>query len=45
MGIPYRIVEHLVATGVSMAIAVVLALPPAVWLARHRRAEALAAPS
>ena len=42
MGIPYRIVEHLVATGVSMAIAVVLALPPAVWLAHHRRAEALA---
>lgn len=42
MGIPYRIVEHLVATFVSMGIAMALALPPAVWLAHHRRAEALA---
>lgn len=42
VGIPYRIVEHLVATFVSMGIALALALPPAVWLAHHRRAEALA---
>lgn len=41
-GIPYRIVEHLVATLVSMVVAGVLALPPAVWLAHHHRAEALA---
>lgn len=42
MGIPYRVVEHLVATLVSMGIAIAAALPPAVWLAHHRRAEAIA---
>lgn len=41
-GIPYRIVEHLVATFVSMGIATAIALAPAVWLAHHRRAEAAA---
>lgn len=41
-GIPYRILEHLVATGVSLLIAIAIALPPAVWLAHHHRAEALA---
>lgn len=41
-GIPYRIVEHLVVTLVSMAIAAAIALPPAVWLAHQHRAEALA---
>ena len=41
-GIPYRIVEHLVATLVSMGIAAAISLPPAVWLAHHRRAESFA---
>lgn len=41
-GIPYRVVEHLVATAVTMVIAIGLALPPAVWLAHHHRAEAMA---
>lgn len=41
-GVPYRIVEHLVVTLVSMGIAAGLALPPAVWLAHHKRAEAAA---
>lgn len=41
-GIPYRLVEHLYTTAVAMAIAAVIALPPAMWLAHHRRGEAVA---
>ncbi len=41
-GIPYRIVEHMLLTLAAMAVAVVVAVPPAVWLAHHHRAEALA---
>lgn len=41
-GIPYRIVEHLWVTLVATGIATVIALPPAAWLAHHRRGEAVA---
>lgn len=41
-GIPFRIVEHLWLTLAAMLVAMVLTLPPAVWLAHHHRAEALA---
>lgn len=40
-GIPYRTVEHLVVTLLATGIAAALALPPAAWLAHHRRGEAL----
>ena len=41
-GIPYRIIEHLLLTLAAMIVATLVALPPAVWLAHHHRAEALA---
>lgn len=41
-GIPFRLVEHLVATFVAMGIAMVLALPPAMWLAHHKKGETVA---
>ena len=41
-GIPLRTLEHLELTLVAMVIAIVIALPPALWLAHRRRAEFLA---
>lgn len=41
-GIPYRILEHLQVSIVATILAVLVALPPAMMLAHHRRAEALA---
>jgi osmoprotectant transport system permease protein len=41
-GVPYRAVQHVWFTVVSMAIAVVVAVPPALWLAHRRKAEAMA---
>jgi osmoprotectant transport system permease protein len=38
-GIPVRTVEHLKISGGATLIAGAMALPPAVWLAHHRRAE------
>ncbi len=42
VGIPYRLVEHLVATFVATGIAAALALPPAMWLAHNKKGEAIA---
>lgn len=41
-GVPYRALEHLLFTVVSMAAAVAIAVPPALLLAHRRKAEALA---
>lgn len=41
-GVPFRIIEHLALTLAAMAVAVAIALPPAVWLGHHHRGEALA---
>lgn len=41
-GIPFRTIEHMVATLTATGIAAVLALPPAMWLAHERRGEAIA---
>jgi osmoprotectant transport system permease protein len=41
-GVPYRTLEHVLFTVVSMGLAVVIAVPPALWLAHRRRAEAVA---
>jgi osmoprotectant transport system permease protein len=41
-GIPYRVLEHLWVSIVATLIAVVLAMPPAIVLAHHRRLEVLA---
>jgi osmoprotectant transport system permease protein len=38
-GIPYRTFEHLQLSVVATLLAVVVALPPAAWLAHQRRAE------
>lgn len=38
-GIPYRVFEHLQLSVVSTFVAVLVGLPPAIWLAHHRRAE------
>lgn len=38
-GVPSRTLEHLQLSIVSTVIAVAIAVPPAVWLAHHRRAE------
>ncbi len=41
-GVPYRALEHLWVSTVAAVIAIAIAVPPAVWLAHHRRAEAAA---
>ncbi len=41
-GVPFRLVQHLWLTALSVGLAVAIALPPALWLAHKRRAEALA---
>lgn len=40
--IPYRAVQHVWVTLVTMALAILVAVPPALYLAHRRRAEALA---
>ncbi|HVW43498.1 MAG TPA: ABC transporter permease subunit [Amycolatopsis sp.] len=41
-GIPYRTVEHLEFSALGLAVAAVLAIPPALWLAHYRRGAFLA---
>jgi len=41
-GVPYRTLEHLQVSTVATVVAVILAAPPALWLAHRRRAEAAA---
>ncbi len=41
-GVPYRTLEHLRVSTVATVIAVLVAAPPALWLAHRRRAEAIA---
>lgn len=41
-GIPYRTVEHLEFSALALAVAAVLAIPPALWLAHYRRGAFLA---
>jgi osmoprotectant transport system permease protein len=41
-GVPYRAVEHLLFTAVSMVLAIAIAVPPALYLAHKRKAEAMA---
>jgi osmoprotectant transport system permease protein len=41
-GVPFRVIQHIWLTLLAMALAVVIALPPALKLAHDRRAEALA---
>nr|WP_235022387.1 ABC transporter permease subunit [Amycolatopsis alkalitolerans] len=41
-GIPYRTVEHLSFSALSLAVAAVLTIPPALWLAHYRRGAFLA---
>ena len=41
-GIPYRTLQHLWVSGVATLLAVVVGLPPALFLAHRRRAEAAA---
>lgn len=41
-GVPFRTVQHLTYTIVTMLIAVVVALPPALYLAHHRKGQVLA---
>lgn len=41
-GIPARFVQHVVLAAVASLLAAALAIPAAVWLAHHRRAEFLA---
>ena len=40
--VPFRAVQHIWATLVTMALAITIAVPPALYLAHHRRAEAAA---
>lgn len=40
--VPFRAVQHVWATVVTMGLAIAIAVPPAVFLAHHRRAEAAA---
>ncbi len=40
--VPYRAVQHIWATVVTMVLAILIAVPPALYLAHKRRAEALA---
>ncbi|MFP4149345.1 MAG: ABC transporter permease [Nitriliruptoraceae bacterium] len=41
-GVPFRVIQHVWLTLLAMALAVAIALPPALKLAHDRRAEALA---
>jgi osmoprotectant transport system permease protein len=41
-GVPYRIVEHLWVSTVATLLAIAIAVPPALWLAHRRKAEAFA---
>jgi osmoprotectant transport system permease protein len=41
-GIPYRTLEHLGFSALSLAVAAVLAIPPALWLAHYRKGGFLA---
>jgi osmoprotectant transport system permease protein len=41
-GIPYRTIEHLQFSVLSLAIGALLTIPPALWLAHYRRAPFLA---
>lgn len=41
-GIPFRTVQHLTYTVVTMLIAVAVAIPPALYLAHHRKGQVLA---
>jgi osmoprotectant transport system permease protein len=41
-GIPYRTVEHLSFSALSLVVAAVLAIPPALWLGHRRRGAFLA---
>lgn len=41
-GIPYRTLEHLGFSALSLAVAAVLTIPPAMWLAHYRKGALLA---
>jgi osmoprotectant transport system permease protein len=41
-GVPFRTVQHLVVSIVATVMAIALAVPPALWLAHRRKAEAIA---